>query len=133
MWKIWEGILRIWPPSHTLIKEEGLIPQNMKPKPERIDYTILIVISKDLYLKTQKHFNIIDLYQRMFKVSLFFIFKLLFVGKGNNLYCIVGIKGTRWFISVNLLVEFDGSFLKATLLIFRFSFLGYSQISGFSS
>lgn len=87
----------------------------------------------NLHLKHQKHFKIIDLYRGMFKISLSFILKLLFVGKGNNLYCIVGITGTRWFISVNLLVEFDGSFLKATLLIFRFSFLGYSQISGFSS
>ena len=36
-------------------------------KKERIDYTILIVINKDLYLKNQKHFKIIDLYQQMFK------------------------------------------------------------------
>ena len=40
---------------------------NTERKKERIDYTILIVINKDLYLKNQKHFKIIDLYQQMFK------------------------------------------------------------------
>lgn len=37
-----------------------------------------------------------------------------------------------WFIRTPLVVEFDGSFLKALSLIFGSSFLGYSQISEFS-
>lgn len=63
---------------------------------QTIDYSILIVISKDLHLKKIRNtLRLLTYTNGRSKISLPFILKLLFVGKGNNLYCIVGIKGTR--------------------------------------